>query len=49
LVDHIIPAHIEPERFFDEDAVQSLCDRHHAEKTARDLPIYGSPAAPRRS
>lgn len=44
-VDHIVPAHVRPDLFFDETNLQVLCPRHHAEKTAEDLKIYG--AAPR--
>lgn len=42
-VDHIIPAHRIPEsKFYDEDNLQTLCDRHHAEKTVDDLKKYGA-------
>lgn len=43
IVDHIVPAHrIPKDRFYDMDNLQTLCDRHHAEKTADDLKKYGA-------
>lgn len=42
-VDHILPAHvIGPDRFHDIDNLQTLCERHHGEKTDRDQAKYGS-------
>ena len=45
VVDHVIPAHIRPDLFYDESNLQVLCPQHHAEKTADDLEKWG--AAPR--
>jgi len=46
IVDHIVPAHvISRERFHDMDNLESLCDRHHSQKTQDDIKKYG--AAPR--
>lgn len=43
IVDHIIPAHARPmSAFYDMDNLQTLCDQHHAEKTAEDLKKYGA-------
>jgi 5-methylcytosine-specific restriction endonuclease McrA len=43
IVDHIIPAHVRPEsEFYDEDNLQTICRRHHAEKTQADLRKYGA-------
>jgi 5-methylcytosine-specific restriction protein A len=36
-VDHIVPHQGDPELFWKVDNLQALCDRHHAEKTARGL------------
>lgn len=42
VVDHIIPHKGDMELFWDEDNWQSLCTRHHNEKTAREDGGYGN-------
>lgn len=42
-VDHIVPAHIAPDRFFDPGNLQSLCLPCHRAKTAEDAERYGQP------
>ena len=41
-VDHIIPAHVRPDLFYDLDNLRTRCPRHHAAKTQEDLKRYGA-------
>ena len=42
-VDHRVPAHLAPDRFFDPDNLQSLCASCHRQKTDEDLRRHGRP------
>ena len=43
LVDHIIPAWVAPERFFDKTNFQTMCNSCHKIKTDKDIEKYGRP------